>query len=195
MGKQVSADSPSKDRTRAALIELGGAAAKRHGFAALGVDAIAKAAGYTSGAVYKNFKDKSALLKEIVNTELSLATAALAHEESNGGVAFLSAWLDDYLSVHHVKHPEIGALIPALGPEIARASKDIRADYEAQLLALVKALLKSVNSEAQAWVILSTCAGAVMLARGVLDETVSKSILDAARAHLQATVVNNSQSR
>jgi len=188
----VAADSPSKDRTRAALIELGGAAAKRHGFAALGVDAIAKAAGYTSGALYKNFKDKSALLKEIVSTELSHAAAAMV-PPVEGDTAYLSAWIDDYLSVRHVQHPEIGALIPALGPEIARATKDIRSEYEAQLLTLVDALLKSVKTEAQAWVILSTCAGAVMLARGVVDDAVSKRILESARDHLQATVIKGSQ--
>jgi len=192
MGYLVAADSPSKDRTRAALIELGGAAAKRHGFAALGVDAIAKAAGFTSGAVYKNFKDKSALLKEIVRSELSSAASSL-EPDTPGDTTYLSAWLDDYLSVRHVQHPEIGALLPALGSEIARASKDIRAEYETQLLALADALLKSVKTQDQAWVILSTCAGAVMLARGVVDDDLCKQMLEAARQHLQATVIEPCQ--
>jgi TetR/AcrR family transcriptional regulator, transcriptional repressor for nem operon len=185
----VAGDSQNKDRTRAALIELGGAAAKKHGFAGLGVDAIAKAAGYTSGALYKHFQDKATLLKEIVHSELSQASQALM-PPVQGDTSHLEGKMDDYLSLHHVLHPEIGALIPALGPEVARASKDIKAEYEKQLLSLQNSLLKSVKTPEQAWVILSLSAGAVMLARGMVDEDMSTDILKAARDHLQATIID-----
>jgi AcrR family transcriptional regulator len=54
-----------KARTRAALIEAAYAEILEHGFAVAGLDAIARRAGLTKGAIYSNFRDKAHLLMAV----------------------------------------------------------------------------------------------------------------------------------
>src|SRR5580692_5061868 len=57
-------------KARRSIIESGAKVLKTGGFAGVGVDQIAAAAGVTSGSLYSNFSGKEDLLKEIVGQYL-----------------------------------------------------------------------------------------------------------------------------
>lgn len=167
-----------KDRSRAKIVGAGAALAKRAGFGATGIDALAKAAGLTSGALYKHFRGKDALLSAIVDRELSATTARFARIDAERVLAAVDA----YLSLAHVNHPEAGCLLPSLAPEVARASSATRAIYEERLAELLSTLEAKVGDRAQAAALLALCAGAVMVARGLESDAARTEMLEAARA-------------
>jgi TetR/AcrR family transcriptional regulator, transcriptional repressor for nem operon len=59
-----------KTRTRARLVRAAGALAKQRGFANTGMDALAAAAGVTTGAFYGQFSSKAEFLRAIIDHEL-----------------------------------------------------------------------------------------------------------------------------
>lgn len=54
-----------RERTRAALVAAASSVIAEDGFAAASLDAIARRAGMTKGAIYSNFRDKSELLMAV----------------------------------------------------------------------------------------------------------------------------------
>lgn len=169
-----------KARSRAKLVAASAAHAKREGFAAAGVDALAQAAGLTSGAFYRHFGGKADLLSAIVETELAATRsrfAALdreAHDE-------LSLAIDAYLSLAHVRNPQAGCLLPTLAAEIARAPSDTKAVFERAMHELNAVLRDKIGDAAAASALVSLCAGAVMIARALETEEAKREVLRAAR--------------
>src|SRR6201996_8183593 len=60
-----SAQQGKKARTQARLIEAAYAEVAENGFAAASLDAIARRAGMTKGAIYSNYRDKAQLLMAV----------------------------------------------------------------------------------------------------------------------------------
>lgn len=90
-----------KAQTRSKLVQQSAALAMKRGFAASGVDGLARSAGLTSGTFYKHFEDKDALLSAICEAELETARrpfAAVAHDTDH-----LLRAVDAYLSLAHVR--------------------------------------------------------------------------------------------
>src|SRR6185369_10651523 len=119
-----------KARAKENVVRASARIAKREGFAASGIDALAGAAGVTSGAVYKHFRGKDELLRDIVKSELEVTRGRFSGVTTRE--AILRA-VDLYLSLAHVRAPEIGCLLPALAPEVSRASTETKTVFEAAL--------------------------------------------------------------
>ncbi len=170
-----------KSESRERLIRASSAVAKEQGFAGTGIDAFARAAGLTSGAFYKQFAGKSELLGAIVASELDVTRARFAMIEAGDDAQLLAA-IDMYLSLGHVRHPEAGCVLPTLAPEVARATKEERAAYEEALGELQAVLAEKVGDAAVASALVSLCAGAIMIARGLVSEAARRAALEAARS-------------
>jgi AcrR family transcriptional regulator len=168
-----------KDRMRSKIVGASAAVAKRGGFSASGIDALAEAAGVTSGAVYKHFDGKDGLLRAIIESELAATERRFANADPKRAV-------DAYLSVAHVEHPEAGCLLPALAAEVARASPETREAYERAMDQLMSTLATALGNRALAHALVSLCVGAVMVARGLATDEARKEILAAARANAHA---------
>lgn len=167
-----------KENARQRLLKSGGRHAKKHGFHESGMAALASAAGVTTGSLYKHFDDKSDLFAALVHSELKQA----ARKYEGVDAAGLKKALADYLSLHHVRHPEQGCPLPCLTPEIARGPESVRSAFEAGLLEIHSTIQRSTGSSASAWVLLAQTVGAVMLARAMQNEAVQKDLLAAVRS-------------
>lgn len=174
-----------KDRMRSKIVGASAAVAKRGGFSASGIDALAEAAGVTSGAVYKHFEGKDGLLRAIIESELAATERRFANADPKKAV-------DAYLSLAHVEQPEAGCLLPALAAEVARASAETRAAYEAAMDQLMTTLAARLGDRALAHALVSLCVGAVMVARGLASTEARKEILAAARASAHALLAQRS---
>lgn len=171
-----------KAQSRARLLDAAGRHAKRHGFAASGVDALAAAAGFTSGALYRHFPDKETLFIAVVQQELAASQVRFARLAEVGPEA-LDGILRAYLSGTHLRRVEEGCALPALAAEVARASDPVRHAF-AEGLEGVHALLQAGTGDAHAaWRLLAQAVGAVLLARALPPGRAQHALLAATRDH------------
>jgi len=165
-----------KEEARQNLLERGGRHAKRHGFAGSGVDALAAAAGVTTGSLYKHFGGKSDLFAAIVRNELEQAARmfdAIAVEDREALIRLLRG----YLSTAHVDHPERGCVLPTLTSEVARADESVRATFESGVDEIHSMLERATGSGDRAWALLAQMVGAVMLARAMSGDEARRRLL------------------
>lgn len=173
-----------KIAARAKLIEAGGALAKKAGFSNTGMDALAAAAGVTTGAFYSQFKSKADFLYAIVDHELSRTVAAFDGKVDKD----LEQTISWYLSPQHAAHPENGCPIPSLGAEIGRADDATRQRFEELVINLVDVLANSTTDRAHAWSLLAQSVGGVILARAVANPNTQQDILEAIHAVGMTTI-------
>ena len=121
-----------KDETRQKLLQSSRAIAKKGGFKATGVDALMASIGLSGGAFYSHFPSKQALFEALVQEEMAHSSAMLAGD-SDSPDNHVAKCLRDYLSSFHAMNPEVGCVLPTLGPEIAQAGPEVRSAVEAAL--------------------------------------------------------------
>jgi len=170
-----------KAQTRQKLVRDAASLAKQEGFAASGVDALARAAGLTSGAFYKHFESKDELLAAVCDAELERTRARFASIDPESREEVLRA-IDGYLSLAHVRNPGAGCVLPALAAEIGRAPISTRTVLEGAFRDLVAVVALLVGDRALANALVTQCVGAVMLARALASEDAQHEVLASARA-------------
>ena len=157
---------------------------RQRGFDDVTVAEVMKDAGLTHGAFYGYFPSKEALIAEAVGQALPPAPD---HAKPRRAAA---EFADGYLSVRHRDNRPTSCLLSSLGTEAARGSDDLRHRMTEAVCSRINHL--SVEAEGgrpkekrraaiAAW---SAMVGAMVLARLVDDETLSKEILSATRASL-----------
>jgi TetR/AcrR family transcriptional regulator, transcriptional repressor for nem operon len=169
-----------KQQTRRRLVERGGSHAKKHGFGGSGMDALAAAAGVTTGALYKHFDGKSHLFAAVVRAEFRRTAEMYRAIAADDPVAAARS-LATYLSARHASDPGRGCVLPALTPEVARADESVRSAFQAGILEVHALVERLTGSSDRAWALIAQNAGAVMIARAMLDEKAQRQILAAAR--------------
>lgn len=170
-----------KDQKRRELLKAAGAAAKRKGFAASGVDALAEAAGVTSGAVYAHFGSKAGLLNAVIVNEMERSRARWAKNPDRPVEIWLQEETARYLSRSHIDHPESGCLMPTLAADVARGSQATKQIFEEQLRQAQSEIADRLGDADKAWQFLSQIVGAMVLARAVASDKVQEDILAANR--------------
>ena len=157
---------------------------RQRGFDDVTVAEVMKDAGLTHGAFYGYFPSKEALIAEAIGQALTPAPDQAKPRRAAAEFA------DGYLSVRHRDNRPTSCLFSSLGTEAARGSADLRH----RMTEAVRSRINHLSVEAEgdrpkekrraaiaAW---SAMVGAMVLARLVDDETLSKEILSATRASL-----------
>lgn len=176
--------STHKQETREKLLDSSRAIAKKGGFDKTGVDALMSAIGLTGGAFYSHFRSKEDLFAQLIQREVELSADMLAVDE-NSPPDHVAKRIRSYLSTSHALHPDDGCVLPALGPEIARASPQVKAQVEATLKRLQKSWAARLDDNDVGWAIIAQCVGAIMLARVVESERTRQEILASSRRFLE----------
>lgn len=174
------------EENRQAVIKVASRLFREHGFDGIGLKDLMAGAGMTQGAFYKQFDSKEDLVAQASRRALQEAlgrwSAAAASRPDNP----LAAVVDFYLSEAHCAERSEGCPVVALGSDAARHGTDVRASFETgikEYLALVGGWIGGADrgeADSKAMAVLSTMVGAVLLARAVNDETMSKQFLQAA---------------
>jgi AcrR family transcriptional regulator len=175
-----------KEETRKKLLTTARAIAKKGGFESTGVDDLMASIGLTGGAFYGHFPSKEALFAELVEIEISNSGDMLAGDQESPP-DHVAKRLRSYLSSYHALHPETGCILPALGPEIARAGPEVRAVVEDGLKRLQKSWSSRMGDPDAAWALLAQCVGALVLSRAVVSERTRKEILASSRRFIDQT--------
>ena len=168
-----------KERVRAQIVEAASRALRREGIDAVSIPKLMKSAGLTHGGFYVHFRDRDDLVAQ-----------AIAHAAADSVLARDDATLDGYLSEEHVRHPEHGCVIAALGADGPRQPEPVRrifAEVARGFLRLVERKLhpkKTVKGGAISDDALATASriiGAIVLARLVRDDALAARIVAVAK--------------
>ncbi len=189
-----------QQKNRARLVKAAARLVRRRGIDGIGVDALAKAAGVTHGAVYSHFAGKdelaaAAIAQSLQETSARWRAAALAAGPP-GSVEYFNELVRHYVSRAHRDHPAEGCAVAALASDAKRHGHKVRRALSDHIAALAEDLAPSVvdNSESDdtrqkaALAAMTTMVGAIVLARGVEDPVLSDRILLTARQTLMRPV-------
>jgi len=183
----------SKELTHERIVETAARAIRRSGYNGTSVADIMKEAGLTHGGFYAHFASREAMLAEAAeragaeSVALSASVAAKAKPEQA-----LQAMVRAYLSEEHVKSPEIGCPIAALGSEMPRQAPEVRRAATRHIKETIDMVARQLPDWGQpaaherALFTVSASVGALLLARAVDDPKLSEALLKATLKHLVA---------
>jgi TetR/AcrR family transcriptional repressor of nem operon len=174
------------EENRQTVIDVASRLFREHGFDGIGLKDLMKGAGLTQGAFYKQFASKEDLAAQASGRALESAFGQWSAAAEANPKDPLGAVIALYLSMGHREQRGDGCPVVALGADAARQSAAVKASFEAGIRKYLE-LLGSWVGEAdgeepsgKAMAILSTMVGALVLARAVNDERLSKLFLEAA---------------
>jgi TetR/AcrR family transcriptional repressor of nem operon len=170
---------------RQTVIDVASRLFREHGFDGIGLKDLMKGAGLTQGAFYKQFASKDDLAAQASERALESATRRWSAAAESNPKDPLGAVVAFYLSMGHREERMDGCPVVALGSDAARQGADVKASFEAGIRKYLEMLGRWVGEpdgkdSRKAMAILSTMVGAVVLARAVNDERLSKQFLQAA---------------
>lgn len=184
-----------KELAKAAIVTAAARVLKKDGFHAVGVDGLAASAQVTSGALYSNFANKEAVLKEVVATQLGIEFAGLADQEPTERRRMLEEVLHLYLSDQHRKDAAHGCVMPALSADVARAADSVREAYRRRIIEVVALLAPAMSGtpeeqQRQAWSLVASIVGAITIARALPAGDAAQAVLDSALASAMQAVTD-----
>jgi TetR/AcrR family transcriptional repressor of nem operon len=179
---KVSREQVAEHRTR--ILDAAARLFRLRGFDDVTVADVMKEAGLTHGAFYGYFPSKEALIAEAVGQALPPAPDKASPRRPAADYA------DGYLSVRHRDNRATSCLFSSLGTEAARGSANLRHSMTEAVRSRIDHLSVEADGDTPkeqrraaiaAW---SAMVGAMVLARLVDDERLSKEILKQTRASL-----------
>ena len=173
-----------KEQVRGQIIRAAAAKLRSEGLDGPSVPELMKEAGLTHGGFYGYFHGREELVAEAVLAAGQQTADGLFRARSD-----LASVIDAYLSEKHLRHPEAGCVVAALGSDGWRQDAQIRnafADVAVGLARLVtEKVEKSDNPETmsdRALAVTAQMVGALVLARLARDRKLQQRILRASRA-------------
>lgn len=185
----------SKETTHERIVETAARAIRRSGYDGTSVADIMKEAGLTHGGFYAHFASREAMLAEAADRAGAEAVAASAHIAASAPPEqALQRLLSAYLSKEHLKSPELGCPVAALGSEMPRQAQEVRRAATRRIKEMIDVIARQSPGWGQpgahehALVTAATMVGALVMARAVDDSALSDALLKAALNHLVPAV-------
>ncbi|MGC1497745.1 MAG: TetR/AcrR family transcriptional regulator [Sulfitobacter sp.] len=181
-----------KEQTRARILDAASQSFRSNGYAGIGVDGIAKAAGVTSGAFYAHFGSKDGAFEAALATGLDEVIATIPNFQTEFAEEWVAAFADYYLGEAHRSDLACGCAMTTLSPEVARADPEVHMAYEAKMNKIVGLIADGLIGDthevrqAKGWAMLSTLIGGLTLSRAVANPDVANGIAAAARTAAMA---------
>lgn len=181
-----------QQKNRARLVKAAARLLRKRGIGGIGIDALAKAAGVTHGAVYSQFSGKdelaaAAIAQSLQETSARWRNAALAVGPP-GSAEYFNELVRHYVSRAHRDHPAEGCAVAALAADARHHGPKVQHALSDHIAALADELLPAgASDEARhkaALAAMTTMVGAIVLARGIEDPILSDRILLTARQTL-----------
>jgi TetR/AcrR family transcriptional repressor of nem operon len=174
-------------RNRERIIDAAARLFRERGFDGIGVAELMKEVGLTHGGFYGHFASKDDLEVQACTRALARSLTFWRKRAEKARDAPLSAISDIYLSAGHRDDPGTGCLMAALGPDVSRRGAGVRravTEYLNSAFDLLSELIPGRSKAARRRKAIDTYArlvGALVLARAVDDDALSREILDVVR--------------
>lgn len=160
---------------------------RRRGIVGTSLADLMAAAGLTHGGFYKHFESKDALVADATERIFSEIHARFEQRiQAQGVKAALKAYVADYLSLSHIKSPELGCPISSFGPDVGREEGAVRSKFTSGVKSTLSLIMEGLSGSPaarreRASELLSVLVGAVSMARATNDEKLSREIIASAR--------------
>ena len=181
----------SKEATHERIVETAARAIRRSGYDGTSVADIMKEAGLTHGGFYAHFLSREAMLAEAADRAGAEAVATSTRVAATAPPGQALQWLlRAYLSKDHLKSPEMGCPVAALGSEMPRQAAEVRRAATRRIKEMIDVVARQSPDWGQpgahehALVTAATMVGALVMARAVDDPKLSDALLKAALKHL-----------
>jgi TetR/AcrR family transcriptional regulator, transcriptional repressor for nem operon len=190
MGAAMKVSKQQAAANRGRILAEAGRLFRERGFAGVGVDALAEAAGLSHGALYSQFGSKEQLAAEALTEVLARSAESLLPRDRDPRDTALEALVARYLSARHRDAPGGGCALAALAAEAPRHGAAPRAALTGGLRSFADRLAGAMQGgrreppEDEALAVIATLVGSLVLARAVDDPALSDRILAAGRARL-----------
>jgi AcrR family transcriptional regulator len=183
-----------KQLTRQRILDAAGRGFRECGYGGVGVDALAQAAGVTSGAFYVHFDSKAAAFRDAVVQGVADVDRAVRKLQVDDPRGWWPAFVAFYLGTRRKSALAESCGLQSLTSEVARADVASRGVFETELRAVGQTIAAGPPSPGAPRTVDSACAalatliGAVTLARAVRDPALADQIAAAAERALLPSV-------
>ncbi len=171
-----------KDEARQRMIIAIGKGFRKNGYSGIGVDALAKSAGMTSGAFYSHFGSKSKAFNIALNEGLDEVIYAIPKFQVEHKSGWVKVFAEYYLSESHRVDLECGCAMASLTSEVIRFGSNVHSTYESKMRQIVELIANGLIGDNdkdrlnRAWSILGILIGGVNIARAMNTTTLSDEI-------------------
>lgn len=179
-----------KEQTRQKVLEAAGRGFRKHGYAGIGVDGLAKAAGVTSGAFYAHFGSKDGAFEQVVAAGLDEVIEGVPRFQTDHGAQWVHAFAQYYLGKPHRQDVECGCAMSALTSEVTRSGPALKTLFEKKMSTIADLAARGLaggsqeQRRARAWAMLAVLIGGLNLARAMhgtkAAQEISAAIISAA---------------
>ncbi|WP_297587657.1 TetR/AcrR family transcriptional regulator [Roseibium sp.] len=175
-----------KAETHNALVSASSRAFRKQGYSGVGVDAIAKAAGATSGAFYAHLGSKDGAFHAALELGLNEVLETVPDYQKRHGKDWPEAFAHYYLGATHRKDLACGCAMTAMSPDVVRAPEETRALYDQKMSEIANLISHGLSGASdqeritKAWAFLSILIGALTTARAMSDEKLAEKVTKAA---------------
>lgn len=189
---RVSREQQAKNREQ--VVASAAKLLRERGIEGIGVDALAKAAGMTHGAIYSQFGSKEELAAAAIRESLDeIREQWIADAGGDGAPDLSNKLVRSYVSRSHRDNPGTGCALAAMGPDATRHGDAVRQAFSDSSIAMIDVMARACPGETEdarrdeAIAIIAAMLGTVVLSRVVEDRTLSDRILAVVRKRLLKT--------
>ncbi|HLG75501.1 MAG TPA: TetR/AcrR family transcriptional regulator [Ktedonobacteraceae bacterium] len=174
--------SPKSELSKKRMIQAAGATFREHGVGGVGVDGLARAANFTSGAFYFHFKSKMDAFIASVEDSMDDLKVSIQRFQTRERASWVHAFASFYLGFKRTCGLRDACAVPVLSSEVERAGEDARTAYEAKIQEVFATLSSGLtdvpdcSSREQALALMALLAGGAMISRTVVDPALSEEI-------------------
>jgi TetR/AcrR family transcriptional repressor of nem operon len=194
---RVSKEQQGKNRAR--IVSAAARLMRKRGIAGIGIDAVAKAAGVTHGAIYSHFATKDDLAAAAITHALATSKRQWHEHAAHAGAEESPEYFGDlvrqYVSRSHRDAPGEGCAVAAMGSDATRHGAKVRRAFSQHIESMIAdfaVLAATKHDPAQtaekakddAIAALALMVGSIVLARATGDRELSDRILLTVRRRL-----------
>ena len=168
---------------------------RSQGLPGVSVKSLMAAEGMTVGGFYAHFESKEQMLVEAIRSAFAESVHGFYQLiDKRGDEEWLQSAIQLYLHAMHRDNPALGCPVASLMSDIARAERPLKKVFEDELKQLADLYVPKLQAlgdpQAQdtALAIVALMAGALQLSRSVIDEQLSKRVLEQAAKTVWAIV-------
>lgn len=183
-----------KQLTHKKMLDAASMSFRSNGYAGIGVDGIAKAAGVTSGAFYAHFGSKDKAFKTALIMGLDEVIDTIPKMQSEFADDWVKNFVDYYLGQSHRDDLACGCAMTTLSPEVVRAGIELHENYENKMKIIAELIANGltggeINERIEkAWAMLAVLIGGLTMARAVKTQEVSDEIARSIKIAAMAVV-------